>query len=138
MAAIRGGNTKPEIWLRRRLHRLGYRYRVGDKRFPGRPDIVLPKYKKVVFVQGCYWHRHDCPMFVLPKTRTEFWEAKLGGNRVRDQRVRRQLLISGWLSLVVWECAIRGRLRLPEAQLLNLVTNWLEEGYADADITGVY
>ena len=138
MAAIKATNTKPELWLRQRLHRLGYRYTLSNRNLPGKPDIVLPRYKKAIFVHGCFWHMHNCPLFVLPKSRTEFWADKLSKNVVRDQRVLRELAASGWGVLYVWECAIRGRLRLSEATLMKLVTDWLEEGYANMEITGTY
>jgi DNA mismatch endonuclease (patch repair protein) len=107
MAAIKGSNTKPELAVRSALHRAGLRFRLHRKDLPGRPDIVLPKYKTVIFVHGCFWHRHGCANSVMPKTRREFWEEKLEGNRRRDSRQQRALRSAGWRVLVVWECAVR-------------------------------
>ena len=107
MSAIRSGNTKPEIVVRRLLHGLGYRYRLHRRDLPGTPDLVFPSRRCVVFVHGCFWHRHeDCRLARLPKSRVEFWEAKLEGNRQRDQRKVRELNESGWRVLIVWECEL--------------------------------
>jgi len=112
MSRIRGANTKLEVLVRKGLHARGLRYRLGGAGLLGRPDIVLPKYRTVVFVHGCFWHGHDCPLYRLPKTRTEFWEAKIEGNKQRDKRVSDQLTSTGWRVIEVWECALRG---LPSA-----------------------
>ncbi len=108
MSRIRGADTKLELLVRRGLHARGLRYRLGGAGLPGRPDIVLPKYRVVVFVNGCFWHGHDCPLYRLPKTRPDFWADKIGKNRARDLRVMKELAILGWRSLVVWECSLRG------------------------------
>ena len=108
MAGIRGRNTKPEMVFRRGLHRLGFRYRLQSDRLPGKPDLILPRFNAVVFVHGCFWHGHDCPLFRWPKTRRKFWTAKIRRNRERDIEVRRATLESGWRHLTVWECAFRG------------------------------
>lgn len=108
MSRIKGKDTKIELEVRRGLHALGFRYRLGGAGLPGRPDIVLPKYRTVVFVHGCFWHGHDCPLFRLPKTRTEFWRSKIGSNRERDRRVRKDLESTGWRVLEIWECQLRG------------------------------
>ena len=109
MSRIQGRDTRPEILIRRGLHSRGYRFRLHARDLPGRPDIVLPKFRAVVFVNGCFWHGHDCPLFRLPATRTEFWEAKIVATRVRDQLNRAALQAAGWRSYTVWECALRGR-----------------------------
>lgn len=106
MSGIRGKNTKPEMIVRRYLHRHGFRYRLHDRRLPGHPDIVLPKYGAVVFVHGCFWHKHDCPRFVWPKTRKEFWAEKIKGNVTRDHRNEALLAQQGWKVFVVWECDV--------------------------------
>ena len=108
MSRIRGKNTKIELEVRKGLHALGFRYRLGGAGLPGRPDIVLPKYRTVAFVHGCFWHQHDCHLFRLPKTRTEFWKAKVDSNRARDQRVASDLERMGWHVEVIWECQLRG------------------------------
>ena len=108
MAAIHSASTKPEVTLRRALWHLGFRYRVNDRRLPGSPDIVLPKYRTVIFVHGCFWHGHkDCPNYTVPKTNTDFWTAKVARNQQRDQDTWRQLEAKGWSVLIVWECELK-------------------------------
>lgn len=108
MAAIRSASTKPEIELRRTLWRLGFRYRVNDKMLPGKPDIVLPKYRTVIFIHGCFWHGHKgCRFYTVPKTNTDFWTAKVARNQERDQEVWRQLEAKGWSVIIVWGCELK-------------------------------
>lgn len=108
MAAIHSFNTKPEMTLRRALWHLGFRYRVNDRRFPGSPDIVLPKYRTVIFVHGCFWHGHKgCKKYTVPKSNSDFWVAKVRRNKERDQEVWRQLEAKGWFVIIVWECQLR-------------------------------
>ena len=108
MAGIRSGNTRPEMVVRRHLHSAGFRYRLQYAKLPGRPDIVLPKHKAVVFVHGCFWHAHQpCPYFRLPESRVEFWTAKLNGNKARDDRIVAELLDAGWRVAIIWECYTR-------------------------------
>lgn len=108
MSRIRGRNTKPEVILRRILHGLGYRYRLHRRDLPGTPDIVLPKYRTVINVNGCFWHMHDCRYGrVTPKTRSKFWEAKRKGTVARDKAARKSLRAMGWNVIEVWECEIR-------------------------------
>ena len=115
MSGIRGKDTKPEIVVRRLLHGMGYRFRLHRKDLPGKPDIVLPKWRTVVFVNGCYWHGHsNCHLFRLPKSRTEFWTNKIDANRQRDTRNHRQLADSGWKAVIVWECAVLKKNRLDD------------------------
>ena len=128
MAAIKGKNTRPERWLRQRLHALGFRYRLNVSKLPGKPDLVFPCYKAVIFVHGCFWHMHQCPLFRLPATRTEWWEQKLIQNRQRDLAEQDKLREMGWRILLVWECAIKGRRKIPEAELLAQVAKWLKNG----------
>lgn len=107
MAAIRSANTMPEQKLRKELWRRGFRFRINDKRFPGKPDIVFPKYHTVLFVHGCFWHGHKvCGRFKIPKTNTDFWMRKIARNQERDQEVWRQLEAKGWAVIIVWECQI--------------------------------
>lgn len=107
MAGIKGANTKPELILRRGLHAVGFRFRVHEKRLPGRPDIVLPKWRVVIEVRGCFWHRHTgCPKATEPRTNTDFWQDKFSTNVARDRKNIDALLAIGWRVLVVWECAI--------------------------------
>lgn len=108
MSRIRSENTKPEILLRRSIWRLGFRYKINDKKLPGKPDIVLPKYRTVVFIHGCFWHGHNgCITSHTPKTNTDFWTAKITRNQQRDQEVWRQLEAKGWAVIIVWECQLR-------------------------------
>ncbi|OUS07870.1 very short patch repair endonuclease [Rhodobacterales bacterium 52_120_T64] len=120
MSGIRGKNTKPEIQIRKMLHAAGFRFRLHRKDLPGKPDIVLPRYKVAIFVHGCFWHGHDnCHLFRLPKSRTEFWEAKISGNIARDKLKQEQLLSEGWRVLLVRECALKGKMALDTAVLSN-------------------
>lgn len=110
MARIRSKDTQPERIVRSMLHRMGYRFRLHCKHLPGHPDIVLPRHKAVIFVHGCFWHRHRCANGqVMPETRAEFWKAKFEGNAARDTVARQQLRREGWKVLVVWECETRVR-----------------------------
>lgn len=107
MSHIRSTNSKPEELVRKYLFAHGFRYRKNVKELPGRPDIVLPKYKTVVFVNGCFWHKHDCPRFVWPTSNTEYWTKKINGNAERD-RINKQLLEeAGWQVVTVWECQLK-------------------------------
>lgn len=110
MSRIRARNSKPELSVRRMLHRLGFRYRLHRKDLPGSPDIVFGRKRKIIFVHGCFWHRHEdpeCPLARLPKSRLDFWLPKLEGNRKRDMEQHRELRRLGWQIFVVWECQLR-------------------------------
>ena len=112
MSRIRSKNTKPEALVRQYLFSKGLRYRKNDKRYTGCPDIVLPKYNTMIFVNGCFWHMHEGnPCFVMPKTRREFWEAKLNRNRQRDIHNIKKLRAAGWYIIVVWECELKPKLK---------------------------
>ena len=105
MAAIKSKNTKPEMVVRRSLHSMGYRFRLHKRDLPGNPDIVLPRYKIALFVNGCFWHRHEgCKYSTIPKTRTEFWIEKFRGNVERDKVNQAKLISMGWTPLIIWEC----------------------------------
>ncbi|WP_315805462.1 very short patch repair endonuclease [Bradyrhizobium sp. SZCCHNS3002] len=108
MSRIRSRDTKPELVLRRELHRLGLRYTLGNKRLPGKPDLVLPRHKAAVFVHGCFWHRHPgCNIATTPKSNTPYWQEKFDRNVSRDARVRAELESQGWRVFVVWECELQ-------------------------------
>ena len=110
MSQIKGSNTKPEILVRKFLFSKGFRYRINDKKLPGKPDIVLPKYKTVIFVNGCFWHGHEnCKYFTLPKTRTEWWKEKIEKNIENDLNKHSQLLDLGYRVLMIWECEIKSK-----------------------------
>lgn len=114
MSKIRSKNTKPEITLRKALFAKGFRYRINDKSLPGKPDIVLPKYKTIIFVQGCFWHGHEnCKIAHIPKSNTEFWENKIKRNKERDKRNKLELATLGWSVIEVWECEIIQRKEFP-------------------------
>jgi len=133
MAGIKGKDTKPELVLRRALHARGFRYRLHSKTVPGRPDLVFPKHHAIVFVHGCFWHRHEgCRYTTTPSTRPEFWQAKFDANVARDRSVHDQLLDAGWRVATVWECA----LRRPEETALaaNLLAAWLRSSAAEIQI----
>ena len=108
MSRIRGKDTQPEMMVRRFLFANGFRYRLHDSKLPGKPDIVLSKYKTVIFVNGCFWHGHKgCSYFVLPKTRTEWWLQKIKGTRTRDKAAEVALNVLGWKVIVIWECQLK-------------------------------
>ncbi|GBQ14684.1 very short patch repair endonuclease [Swaminathania salitolerans] len=136
MSGIRGRNTKPEIMLRKALHAQGFRFRIHDRTLPGRPDIVLPKWKAVILVQGCFWHGHDCSLFRMPSTRQEFWCEKIEGNRARDARNREKLIGQGWRVFEVWECAMKGPERLNPEQVIEMAASWLREGASTGILRG--
>ena len=108
MSRIRSSNTKPEEIVRKYLFRHGFRYRKNDKRYPGKPDIVLPKYRTVIFVNGCFWHKHEgCKYFVWPKSNPEFWRNKIENNVLRDKDNYAKLAKDGWKIIVIWECELK-------------------------------
>lgn len=108
MSRIKGRDTKPELVIRSMLHRLGFRFKLSDRSLPGRPDIVLPKYKVVIFINGCFWHRHSgCKHATTPKSRAEFWNDKFEQNQERDKKNLTALKKSGWMPITVWECEIK-------------------------------
>lgn len=125
MSGIRGRNTKPEILIRSILHRQGFRFRLHVSDLPGKPDIVLPRFRAVIFVHGCFWHGHDCPLFKWPSTRPEFWREKIERNRTNDLKAIDLLHLKGWRVAIVWECAIRGKNKNIEGLARNLA-DWIK------------
>ena len=125
MSGIQGKNTKPELMIRKALHGRGFRYRLHVKDLPGKPDIVLPKYKAAVEVNGCFWHRHDCNLFKWPSTREDFWRNKLEGNVQRDIQNQKKLEQFGWRVKVVWECDLKGKGRRPLETVVDELANWI-------------
>jgi len=122
MSMIKGKNTKPEIIIRKLLHSKGYRFRVHDKKLPGKPDIVLKKYKTVINVHGCFWHGHKgCRYFVIPKTRTKWWIQKITLNKENDKRNKRRLMKLGWLVIDIWECQTKNNMD----KVINIITDKL-------------
>lgn len=121
MASVKSKNTKPEVLVRKALFSEGFRYRINDKRLPGSPDIVLPKYKIVIFVHGCYWHGHEnCSKAIKPATNKEFWNVKIQKNRQRDQKAQEELEANGWNVLVIWDCQLRNQ-KLFEEKIENVI-----------------
>ena len=135
MSGIRGRNTKPELALRRALHARGFRFRLHSGRVQGRPDLVLPKHRAIVFVHGCFWHRHEgCRYATNPASRQGFWQAKFEANIVRDSAVRSALLEEGWRVATVWECALRRPAQVEISSLL--LAEWLLGCSAEVEIGG--
>ncbi|MVW88848.1 DNA mismatch endonuclease Vsr [Pseudomonas sp. PB101] len=125
MAGIRGSDTSPEIKVRRMLHRYGFRYRLHQRNLPGRPDLVLSRYRVCIFVHGCFWHRHPgCRYATTPRTNDEFWRTKFDQNVARDAKNKESLLASGWRVFELWECGIRG----PEAEII-----WILDAIRDCN-----
>lgn len=125
MSGIRGRNTKPEILIRSLLHRHGFRFRLHAGALPGNPDIVLPRYHAVIFVHGCFWHGHDCPLFKWPSTRPDFWRQKITRNQENDLKAQEALLAQKWRVAVVWECVLKSKSKIDEALLIDRIAAWL-------------
>ena len=128
MSRIRGKHTKPEMLVRKGLFALGFRYKIHDPNLPGSPDLVFPKYRAVVFVHGCLWHRHQCRAFKWPATNAEFWRKKITRNAERDERNVGLLRSQGWRVLTIWECALKGRTALNYPKHLTVISRWLVSG----------
>lgn len=135
MSAIKSKNTKPEIQIRQWLHAAGFRFRLHRNDLPGRPDLVLPKYRAVIFIHGCFWHGHGCHMFKIPASRTDFWLEKIQSNRERDGRTIDQLLNSGWRVMTVWECSMRGGKRRSSHAITAEISDWLQSDIPFASVT---
>src|SRR5580704_665922 len=127
MAAIRATDTQPELAVRRGLHAFGYRFRLHVRVLPGRPDIVLPRHRVVVFVHGCFFHGHNCPTFRWPTTRAAFWRNKITSNQARDVRNAAELRRMGWRVLTIWECSLRGP-SSNRVRAIESVANWISRG----------
>lgn len=137
MAGIRSGNTKPELTIRKALHRLGLRYTLHSKCVPGgKPDLAFPSRRAAIFVHGCFWHGHDCHLFKMPSTRPEFWSTKITANRSRDIAVTEKLEKAGWRHLTIWECAIRGKKPEDIADVVMRSDRWIRSGRSSIEIRG--
>ncbi len=123
MSGIKCKNTKPEIMVRKKLFSDGFRYRLNNAKLPGKPDIALKKYAAVIFVNGCFWHGHNCRYFVWPKSNQEFWKKKILGNKQNDKRVYEKLFELGYRVCVVWECVTRDKAQFPYA--MDALETWL-------------
>lgn len=136
MSRIRSRDTAPELSVRRALHARGFRFRLQRRDLPGRPDIVLPRYRTVVFVHGCFWHGHDCRLFRVPATRTAFWLEKIEANRRRDLAAVKQLDELGWRCGLFWECALKGPDRLNAAEASDRLEDFVRGDASYAEIRG--
>lgn len=136
MSRVRGKDTRPEMILRRALHAQGLRYRLHGSKLPGRPDLVFAGRRAVIFVHGCFWHGHDCPLFRLPATRTDFWAEKIARNQARDVDAGARLLADGWRVLTVWECSMRGPGRRDLTDVAVVAKDFLSGADISADIAG--
>lgn len=136
MSGIRAKNTQPEFKVRRLLHGAGYRYRLHHPDLPGKPDLVLKRWRAVIHVHGCFWHSHNCHLFRLPATDSDKWLRKLDANRDRDSFVNNELEKLGWRQLKVWECALKGRDKLTASELLLALDRWLRSDQLAGEVTG--
>jgi DNA mismatch endonuclease, patch repair protein len=125
MSRVRSKDTKPEMLIRKGLHAAGLRYRLHGRRLPGTPDLIFPGPRAVVFVHGCFWHGHHCPMFRLPATRAAFWSSKIAANQARDTAALAALSSDGWRVLTIWECALRGRARRDLSEIVERTREFL-------------
>ena len=136
MAGIRGKNTRPEMEIRSVLHRLGFRFRLHRKNMPGKPDLVFPKHRAVIFVHGCFWHGHDCHLFKWPKNRGDFWRQKINSNIERDHKNLLALRDDGWRVATIWECALKGRTRLSMEAIAGRCATWLRSDETEMGLSG--
>lgn len=125
MSRIKGTDTGPELIVRKYLHSKGFRYRLHNKKLPGKPDLTLSKYKTVIFINGCFWHGHkECKYFILPKTRTEWWQKKIEGTKSRDRTAKENLEALGWNTIIIWECELKpGQIEKSLMALNKIITN---------------
>ena len=135
MSRVRSRDTKPEMFIRSMLHKLGFRFRLHRKDLPGCPDIVLPKYRGVIFVHGCFWHKHECHLFKWPSTRQDFWKAKINHNHKKDLESRQLLISLGWRVCTVWECSLKGPKRDHQRVSMTL-EKWILSGSKQLEVVG--
>lgn len=138
MSRVRSKDTKPELLIRKGLHALGFRYRLHAKNLPGKPDLVFAKYRSLIFVNGCFWHGHLCDLYRFPKSNTEYWKGKIKRNVERDAANLKRLNDTGWRILIIWECAIKGKARLPIEKVLNTASEWLLSDKPNCEIAGLW
>lgn len=137
MSRIRGVNTRPEQVIRKALFANGFRYRLNVATLPGKPDLVLHRYRACIFVHGCFWHGHECHLFRWPGTNRQFWETKITTNRTNDSRTIESLISEGWRVLTIWECAIKGKERIPIEQISQRIQRWLLSNRKRSEVRGV-
>lgn len=136
MAGIRSKDTRPELIVRKGLHKKGFRYLLHTSNLPGKPDLVFPKYNAVILIHGCFWHRHDCSLFKWPSSRRDFWKTKINRNRERDSENHENLRKQGWRILTIWECALKGPNRYPHEKVLDATERWLISGNDESELRG--
>lgn len=136
MASVGRQNTGPEIRLREALHKLGLKYRLNCRDFPGSPDMVLPKYKAIIFVHGCFWHAHACKFTSTPSSRKKFWTEKFKTNHIRDKQKINLLMADNWRVLVLWECAFKRKNEYEFGEVLSMVMSWLNSKEQYGEIIG--
>lgn len=136
MSGIRGRNTKPELEIRSALHQRGFRFRLHSTSLPGRPDMVLAKFRAAIFVHGCFWHGHDCNYFRLPRTRREFWQRKIDENRARDARNQVLLIDKGWRVMTVWECTVRDKSTSERSNAFEELSRWIRGTHQLGELRG--
>lgn len=137
MSGIKGKNTKPELLIRKGLHRLGFRYSLHKKNLPGKPDLVFAKYNALIFIHGCFWHVHKCQLFKMPSSNKEFWTRKLEKNVEVDGRNLWSLQNQGWRICIIWECALRGTNRRAAEAVLMECSDWLVSNNTYLEIKGL-
>lgn len=138
MARVGSKDTKPELLIRKGLHALGFRYRLHVKHLPGKPDMVFPRYKAVIQINGCFWHGHSCRLYRFPKSNTEYWNTKIAYNIQRDGRNKQSLVDTGWRVLTIWECAVKGREKLELPKVLEMASGWLRSAVTVSEIEGTW
>ncbi len=136
MSGIKGKDTRGELAIRKGLHKLGFRYQLHRKDLPGKPDLVFPKYNAVIFVNGCFWHAHNCHLFKWPSSRPEFWQEKISNNKIRDTNNLNKYIDIGWKVLTIWECSLKGKTRRNLNEVINTAANWLLYDSQNAEIEG--
>lgn len=136
MSRIRAKDTAPEIKIRKGLHALGFRYRLHDRSLPGKPDLVFPRYRSIIFVNGCFWHGHSCHLFRWPASNEGYWKPKISRTIARDKMNLTALSESGWRTLIVWECAFRGKNRFPMQKVIEMASKWLVSDCEHMEIKG--
>jgi DNA mismatch endonuclease (patch repair protein) len=138
MRAIQSKDTKPEIMIRKALHRKGIRYGLHNKKLPGTPDLHFKKYNAVLFVNGCFWHKHNCPRFKMPKSNIEYWKNKFNRNQIRDKEKIKELKSVGKRISIIWGCALKGKYSLPLEEVTEMMIHWLNSDELFLEIEGKY
>jgi DNA mismatch endonuclease, patch repair protein len=136
MAGIGPKDTRPELIIRHGLHSKGYRYRLHDNKLPGKPDLVFPRYKALIFINGCFWHGHRCNLFRWPSSRPAFWKEKIGKTTERDKRNIEICKKAGWRVMTIWECSLKGTRRIGAEATIAAASRWLNSSLPEGNITG--